>query len=135
MFCKGLTINKITISKPSDRVSTADKWLVKQSEGSDEEMDLHLRTIWLIVLVHIKSDAGKVRNYDMGCDCGQRTVDEQKEKECEDSALLEEDENVGLTTLIICLQLRIFYNGFKSAQWLALSVWQLVFWLVVGWSF
>ena len=58
-------------------------------------MNLHVWTILISAFGRLKCDRGTVKNYDMGCDCGKRTFDEKKEKECLDSALLEQEEDVG----------------------------------------
>ena len=34
------------------------------------------------------------REYSMGCECGLREIDEEKEKECKESAMLESVDNV-----------------------------------------
>ena len=45
--------------------------------------------IWSIVGFAYSSET-----YDMGCECGKREVDEEKEKKCQETALLESPENV-----------------------------------------
>ena len=50
---------------------------------------------WLtLILLTIHWWNGFCDDFNFGCDCGLREIDEQKEKECEESALLDSSDNV-----------------------------------------
>ena len=50
---------------------------------------------WLTLsILTLKCQLGNFGDYNMGCDCGLRTIDEDAERACEESALLESSDNV-----------------------------------------
>ena len=55
-----------------------------------------LQTLTAVLLVSFWCEKvlAKKKVYSMGCDCGLRVVDEEKEKDCQESAMMESMDNV-----------------------------------------
>ena len=47
--------------------------------------------LWLILVLILLGTNFCHAKYKMGCDCGEREISEEQEKECEDSALLDNE--------------------------------------------